>query len=230
MVDCTGNKIITELSCQNLEFDNFTQYTSLMNAYCDANLTNARSNECIAYCASADKLSPGCYKLRMSRECDIFRIPNNECTEASIRDLKQKCGDVGILYGHFDSTDLIPCNKDSVTDLKNKCIELQIPMLECNPENVAHTEASNRFDTAENSRITTYANNTALAQGNITKLRDALEKMRARAASANTPSPSATKTTSAEPSTSTFTVILGIILGIVLVSFIMSSVTGALVL
>lgn len=230
MVDCTGNKIITEQACQNLEFDNFTQYTSLMNAYCDANLTNARSNECIAYCASADKLSPGCYKLRMSNECDILRIPHNECTEASIRDLKQKCGDVGILMGMFDSTDLISCNKDSLSGLKKQCAELQIPLLECNPESVLRKKAENLFDEAENSRMTTYANNKALAEGNIAKLRDALEKMRARAASTNTPSPSATKTTSTEPSTSTFTVILGIILGIVLVSFIMSSVTGSLVL
>ncbi len=228
MVDCTGNKIITEQACQNLEFDNFTQYTSLMNAYCDANLTNARSNECIAYCASADKLSPGCYKLRMSRECDNFRIPNNECTEASIRDLKQNCGDLGILIGKFDSTDLIPCNKDSVIDLKSKCTKLQIPMSECNPGNVSYIESLSLFDEAENSRMTTYANNKALAEGNIAKLRDALEKMRTRAASANAPSPSPSPTNTT--STSTFTVIIGIILGVVIVSFIMSSLTGVLVL
>ena len=239
----SNNRIVTDQNCKNLNATNKTVYDNLMLQYCNHNLSNAKSNECIAYCGN----SASCTKLKLSNECAKFGIPqnDNDCTETRVNTLRGDCGQIGILVDNLGGTDLSPCNESAVATIKSQCKDLNIDFSLCTPAKISDELflAQQRKDGTAQTDIDSALGQDIITRGTI--INDALRSLTTpstvEAPSAAGPSaagpsaagPSAAGPSAAgnpkEPKDDSF-LIIGIIIAVILILICLSSITGIFVI
>jgi len=211
-MSCSDDKIIKDQACKNLMYSNFQEYTRLMNSYCNKDLATAKSNDCVTYCRTADQLSDGCKKLRESNECTKLRIPENECNYDNIRSLKQRCGDVRILVGAFDSTNVSPCNENAIKYVTTQCNTLNIPMSECSPEKVSDELIRLDYDKQQTDRETNAANRANIIQNRSKSISDAISTLMRKSTKESPSKPATSNNTTDTDYTAMILIVVGVII------------------
>lgn len=101
--------------------------------YCNSNITNARSSECINWCL---KNSTECTLLNTINDCIKYNICDSmqncntdKCTTQKIENVIDQCKKYGIRTPQ--GLNLVACSEQSIKNLEKECVENDIDLSFC---------------------------------------------------------------------------------------------------
>jgi hypothetical protein len=123
--DCHNPKFIWEPEC-NYNRNLFTQLDTKRSDFCNANRTNALSQKCMTWCnENKDK----CSVLNRDIACNIYNIPQIQCTDEKIFNIEKQCIKYGLIDAESKTTtsqSIYQCNDKGIASLQEQCKKFKL--------------------------------------------------------------------------------------------------------
>jgi hypothetical protein len=138
-IDCHNKENLFRDECKELKRNDNTRYQQLMNEYCNENDTNAKSDNCRAWCVGGSITS--CVRLNTLNDCTKYKISDSECNIQKVGEVKALCQSHNIEQ-ELGTRAGWACSEESVKLFKEECNTYNIPMEVCDPMLLADTKAN----------------------------------------------------------------------------------------
>jgi hypothetical protein len=120
--NCTGNRILND-ECKKLKNNSNEIHMELMGEYCNSSKEAVKTQECIEWC---NVNVSNCTKAATMTACESYGIPEADCSEKSVLDLRTECrlldieSDIGQAMGSYK------CARESIKELKEACKQYKL--------------------------------------------------------------------------------------------------------